>query len=396
MTIFNHKLNTLIIFIINLTLLCHPTRAQPSPPDSNLPGQTFNPSMGVIIIVLIAALFFMGFFSIYIRHCTEDTSASVGTRTRRMLAGSIARSRRAPRGLDQAVIESFPTFDYASVKTAKIGKAALECAVCLTEFEDDDTLRLIPHCDHVFHPECIDTWLSGHTTCPVCRANLTEPANKPLEVNEGNDTVLEVQENSNNESSESNHNNNGEDDDVSMEEPLRGRMRRNRTMIRSISIGRPRWMGKFSRSFSTGHVAVKQWENMDRFTLRLPNEVRKQIMSGKLERSTSLVVLPRETSTRRGYRAGFGSGFGEGTSRGRSGSVRSDNVIERSDRWVFSLAPPFISRAPSVRSPKDVTGMTVNRDGSVRGSIREGSVRGSIREGSLRGSIRANSTRLPV
>ncbi|KAL9248085.1 hypothetical protein vseg_021447 [Gypsophila vaccaria] len=396
MTNFKLKLNTLII-IINLTLLCYlctPIRAQPSPPDSDLAGkgQDFSPSMGVIVIVLIAALFFMGFFSIYIRHCTEDTSAGVGSRTtRRILAGSVARSRRASRGLDPAVIESFPTFDYASVKTAKIGKGALECAVCLTEFEDVDTLRLIPHCDHVFHPECIDTWLSGHTTCPVCRANLTElPSNNnsnksSLEVNAQNETVVDVEEidRSNN----NNNNNNDENDDVSMEEPLRGRMSRNRTMMRNISIGRPRWMGKYSRSFSTGHVAVKQWENMDRFTLRLPNEVRKQIMSGKLERSTSLVVLPRETSTRRGYRTGFGFGLlGEGTTRGRSGSVRSDNnVIGRSDRWVFSLAPPFIARAPSVRSPRDLTGMTGG-----------GSVRGSIREGSVRGSIRSGSTRLPV
>ena len=44
--------------------------------------------------------------------------------------------------------------------------------MCLNEFEDDERLRLIPKCDHVFHPECIDAWLASHTTCPVCRANL--------------------------------------------------------------------------------------------------------------------------------------------------------------------------------------------------------------------------------
>ncbi|KAL2924561.1 E3 ubiquitin-protein ligase ATL31 [Bienertia sinuspersici] len=27
---------------------------------------------------------------------------------------------------------------------------------CLNEFEDKETLRLLPVCDHVFHPECID------------------------------------------------------------------------------------------------------------------------------------------------------------------------------------------------------------------------------------------------
>ncbi|XP_074304863.1 E3 ubiquitin-protein ligase ATL6-like [Silene latifolia] len=377
MTILHEKPTFLILISLLpiLLLLCQPAYAQPTPPGQSGLGnqQGFSPSMGVIIIVLIAALFFMGFFSIYIRHCTEVNAAGTGVTTRRILAGSITRSRRAPRGLDPTVIEGFPTFDYAAVKTAKIGKGALECAVCLTEFEDDDTLRLIPHCDHVFHPDCIDQWLSGHTTCPVCRANLTEPVTILPDINlqNGHDTVLHVIESENSSSS----GNNNIDENESMEQPLHGSMRRNHSMMRNISFGRPRWMGKFSRSFSTGHVAVKQWENMDRFTLRLPNEVRKQIMTGRLERSTSLVALPRESSTRRGYR----TGFGEGTSRARSGSVRSDHVIGRSDRWIFSLAPPFISRVPSVKSPLDI-----NRDGSVRGSIREGSLRGSVRSGSTR------------
>ncbi|GMP45496.1 hypothetical protein CsSME_00014004 [Camellia sinensis var. sinensis] len=26
-----------------------------------------------------------------------------------------------------------------------------------------ENLRLIPKCDHVFHPECIDAWLNSHT-----------------------------------------------------------------------------------------------------------------------------------------------------------------------------------------------------------------------------------------
>ncbi|KAF9602633.1 hypothetical protein IFM89_030521 [Coptis chinensis] len=68
---------------------------------------------------------------------------------------------------------------YSVVKGLKIGKGALECAVCLNEFGNDETLRLLPKCDNVFHPECIDAWLASHTTCPVCRANLTPDSNHP-------------------------------------------------------------------------------------------------------------------------------------------------------------------------------------------------------------------------
>ncbi|RLN07469.1 E3 ubiquitin-protein ligase ATL6-like [Panicum miliaceum] len=49
--------------------------------------------------------------------------------------------------------------DPAEVATSKVGKSVLKCAVCLMAFEDDDDLRLLPHCSHAFHLECIDPCL---------------------------------------------------------------------------------------------------------------------------------------------------------------------------------------------------------------------------------------------
>ncbi|EXB81512.1 E3 ubiquitin-protein ligase ATL23 [Morus notabilis] len=47
-----------------------------------------------------------------------------------------------------------------------------ECAVCLDEIEEEQPARLIPGCNHGFHLECADTWLSKHSVCPICRAKL--------------------------------------------------------------------------------------------------------------------------------------------------------------------------------------------------------------------------------
>ena len=42
----------------------------------------------------------------------------------------------------------------------------MECAICLeTNVEPLKTLR----CQHSFHEECINIWLSNHVTCPMCR-----------------------------------------------------------------------------------------------------------------------------------------------------------------------------------------------------------------------------------
>lgn len=46
------------------------------------------------------------------------------------------------------------------------------CAVCLGEYEDRDSLRILPHCGHAFHVNCIDAWLRQQSTCPVCRKHL--------------------------------------------------------------------------------------------------------------------------------------------------------------------------------------------------------------------------------
>ncbi|KAK7269303.1 hypothetical protein RIF29_22026 [Crotalaria pallida] len=331
-----------LLFSSSLTL----AQSQPTTTTNNNDPYNYNkfsPSLAIIIVILVAALFLMGFFSIYVRHCADSPSNSIRN------IGNAARSRRGPRGLDPSVIETFPTLEYSAVKIHKIGKGALECAVCLNEFEDDETLRLIPKCDHVFHPECIDEWLSSHTTCPVCRANLApQPGEsvhgipvftaEPRDIEAQNDVVEREPEQQQQEEEEVEKN---EQPDVVL---LNQTLNRNRTRG-----SRSNRKSRFPRSHSTGHSLVQPGENTERFTLRLPVEVREKIFQNpELHRARSMVLLPREGSSRRGYRTGTGSG--EGSSRGRF-SRRLDRGF-KSDRWVFTMAPPFLVRASSIRSPR--------------------------------------------
>ena len=148
----------------------------------------FNPSMAIIIVVLIGACLAVAIFSMYIRRCTqgsdENSSRNIARRSQ-----SIHFYERPGEGLARAVIDSLPLVSFSVVKALKDGKEDLECTVCLESFEEDESLRLLPKCSHVFHTECIDAWFISHSTCPLCRTSLKPTAD---ELNAGVPAVGEV------------------------------------------------------------------------------------------------------------------------------------------------------------------------------------------------------------
>lgn len=72
----------------------------------------------------------------------------------------------AEKGLSASDLERLPKI------TGKELVMGSECAVCLDEIESEQQARLVPGCNHGFHVECADAWLSKHPLCPVCRAKL--------------------------------------------------------------------------------------------------------------------------------------------------------------------------------------------------------------------------------
>ncbi|KAK9062217.1 hypothetical protein SSX86_019403 [Deinandra increscens subsp. villosa] len=139
-------------------------------------GANVSSSAKIIIVALISCMFLIAFFSLCIRTFLDNFSPE----TRRQQLPVVETRLKLPSGLDRDAVDSFPVLLYSDVKKLKIGNGGLECAVCISEFADDERLRYLPKCHHVFHPECIDVWLGSHATCPVCRSDLTATGDDQL------------------------------------------------------------------------------------------------------------------------------------------------------------------------------------------------------------------------
>ncbi|KAG4992100.1 hypothetical protein AAZX31_09G176700 [Glycine max] len=160
-----NQLGGVSVILLVLSVLCFHVRAQTSAPSSGDAVSNFQPSLAVVIGIL-GVMFLLTFFLLmYAKFChrRHGGASAVGDSENQL---TFVRSRSRFSGIDKTVIESLPFFRFSALKGLKEG---LECAVCLSKFEDVEILRLVPKCKHAFHIDCIDHWLEKHSTCPICR-----------------------------------------------------------------------------------------------------------------------------------------------------------------------------------------------------------------------------------
>lgn len=156
----------------------------PIPQHAQQSNPNFSPLVIALIGILAGAFLLVSYYTIIAKYCTKWDAFR--QRTREDHENNDPFHREGPprewpiltRGLDESVINSLPAFKY------KRGDGLVddnECAVCLSEFQDDENLRLLPKCTHAFHLPCIDMWLSTHSNCPLCRANIVALVPTPVE-----------------------------------------------------------------------------------------------------------------------------------------------------------------------------------------------------------------------
>ncbi|KAL6650810.1 hypothetical protein ACP70R_009735 [Stipagrostis hirtigluma subsp. patula] len=336
----------LVLCLLGAGMAVGDAQAQSSPPPAPHPpppphASPFSRTMSTVVTVAISIFFFVLFLCAYINQCRLADPGAHAPPVAAAAGGGP--SRRGRRGLDPAVVATFPIVSYREIVEHKISKGVLECAVCLTAFEDGDDLRLLPHCSHAFHPECIDPWLGARVTCPLCRANLEKPPPAPAAAPPSPAAAPPSPEHAPQrqpspppeavaipvaEEEDS-------DEDDRKEEAME------LEMLRSA-----RRAARMPKSHSTGHslyaaaAAAAEEGDHERFTLRLPHHVREEVLrSRRLRHATSLINLSdmsSDGSSRGGHRAGGGGGsFGNGGGGGSShGGRRWQAFLARTVSWA--------------------------------------------------------------
>lgn len=68
------------------------------------------------------------------------------------------------------------------------GEEEITCSVCQNNIEEGAHCRKVNGCNHHFHHNCLDTWLTNHSTCPNCRADLRDNDSSTTETENNTDT----------------------------------------------------------------------------------------------------------------------------------------------------------------------------------------------------------------
>ncbi|CAL4887462.1 unnamed protein product [Urochloa decumbens] len=300
-------------------------QAQAQAQDGDAAGsgqdQQVSTAMVALLAAVVAVFVFIAASTIYLRHCTGHAVARPPPPGDGVVpAGSLdsffasrswwqrRRGGRGARGLDAEVVQAFPTMTYAEAKALRVGSTkgggALECAVCLSELEDGDRLRLLlPKCSHAFHSDCIAQWLAGHVTCPVCRCNLQPAPDKDTSATVGEPTTIPLASSVSSETAAALQDGAGAPlpvavvvIDVATEEERRQEaleLQRIGSQRRAVSGRRP----------AATELAARLDRDLERFTLALPEHVRREIVAAAAAKRSSRLRRAREEGGRGGARS---------------------------------------------------------------------------------------------
>ncbi|EFH44290.1 hypothetical protein ARALYDRAFT_354960 [Arabidopsis lyrata subsp. lyrata] len=153
-------------------------------------GVSSNPNLSPLVIAIFGifatAFLLAAYYTLVSKYCANDATNEAASETGR---SDIILDVNSPEsgdqddlfshessnaGLDDALIKKIGFFKLKKHQNGFKIKGT-DCSICLGEFNEDESLRLLPKCNHTFHVVCIDRWLKSHSNCPLCRTKIIIP-----------------------------------------------------------------------------------------------------------------------------------------------------------------------------------------------------------------------------
>ncbi|XP_027174046.1 RING-H2 finger protein ATL56-like [Coffea eugenioides] len=105
------------------------------------------------------------FAALVLLHILLTTTAVHRHRRRRQTRRSF--SRTSSLYSMQDLYDLLPHLNYSASE-----QTTMDCAICLEGFKEGELSRKLPDCNHLFHLNCVDNWLTKKPNCPVCRTRV--------------------------------------------------------------------------------------------------------------------------------------------------------------------------------------------------------------------------------
>ncbi|XP_031498346.1 RING-H2 finger protein ATL66 [Nymphaea colorata] len=126
----------------------------------------------LLVLIIFSVILICTLLCLYARWAWRYRQLAESSRQQFSISSDALAVQHGKLGLDSVALSLLPVFLYKSPASIRPGCEDPQCAICLSVFREDQKVKVLPGCDHSFHPDCIDKWLSEQPSCPLCRSSL--------------------------------------------------------------------------------------------------------------------------------------------------------------------------------------------------------------------------------
>eukprot|EP01121_Diplochlamys_sp_Union-15-3_P017941 TRINITY_DN6425_c0_g1_i1.p1 TRINITY_DN6425_c0_g1~~TRINITY_DN6425_c0_g1_i1.p1 ORF type:complete len:144 (+),score=0.52 TRINITY_DN6425_c0_g1_i1:56-487(+) len=124
-----------------------------------------------LAVTMFTSFFFLLLFCcrLAIRFYNMDQQAQNASNEIEIIPVHVINMQTEDNGVDPEILLRLPVENYDE----NVPTEDKSCSICLADYQTGEALRCLS-CDHKYHKICIDTWLTNHHTCPLCKSDQNE------------------------------------------------------------------------------------------------------------------------------------------------------------------------------------------------------------------------------